>query len=72
VCAPGSDWETRHLVFRDWLRTHPADRQRYEDVKRELAARQWDDTNDYADAKTDIVADIMARATQAAERPTAP
>ena len=63
VCETGSDWERRHLVFRDWLRSHPDDRQRYEDVKRDLATRQWDDMNDYADAKTDVVADIMARAT---------
>lgn len=63
VCAAGSDWETRHLVFRDWLRTHPQDRQRYEDVKRSLAGREWSDMNDYADAKTDVIADIMARAT---------
>lgn len=65
VCAPGSDWEARHLIFRDWLRTHPGDRQRYEDVKRALAARDWDDMNDYADAKTEIVTDILARATAA-------
>lgn len=62
VCALGSEWEQRHLVFRDWLRTHPDDRQRYEDVKRSLADRVWDDTNDYADAKTDVIAAIMARA----------
>ena len=63
VCTVGSDWERRHLVFRDWLRTHPDDRDRYEAVKRELSLRDWDDTNDYADAKSDVVADIMARAT---------
>ncbi len=62
VCESGSDWEQRHLVFRDWLRTHPDDRERYEAVKRDLATREWDDMNDYADAKTDVVADIMARA----------
>ena len=62
VCEVGSDWEQRHLVFRDWLRTHPDDRQRYEDVKRELSRRDWDDMNDYADAKSEVVADIMSRA----------
>lgn len=62
VCDAGSEWERRHLVFRDWLRTHPDDRRRYEDVKRELARRPWDDMNGYADAKTDVVAAIMARA----------
>lgn len=67
VCATGSEWETRHLVFRDWLRTHPDDRQRYEDVKRALAGREWADMNDYADAKDDIVAEIMARAVPAGD-----
>jgi GrpB-like predicted nucleotidyltransferase (UPF0157 family) len=63
VCALGSEWESRHLIFRDWLRQHPDDRQRYEDVKRSLAGRVWEDTNDYADAKTDVIVDIMRRAT---------
>jgi GrpB-like predicted nucleotidyltransferase (UPF0157 family) len=62
IGALGSLWSQRHLVFRDWLRTHPDDRQRYEDVKRALAEREWDDMNDYADAKTEIVADVMQRA----------
>lgn len=62
VCAPDSDWETRHLVFRDWLRTHPDDRDLYAAVKRDLAGREWDDMNDYADAKTEIIAAIVARA----------
>ena len=62
VCSAGSDWEVRHLVFRDWLRTHVEDRQRYEDVKRSLAGREWADMNDYASAKDDVIADIMQRA----------
>jgi GrpB-like predicted nucleotidyltransferase (UPF0157 family) len=31
----------RMLGFRDWLRTHDDDRERYAAVKRELAARRW-------------------------------
>ncbi|MET0931124.1 MAG: GrpB family protein [Aeromicrobium sp.] len=62
VCALGSDWEARHRIFRDWLRNHPEDRQRYEDVKRSLAAHAWTDMNHYADAKADVIADIMRRA----------
>ena len=49
-------------MFRDWLRTHPDDRRRYEDVKRSLAGREWSDMNDYADAKSDVIAEIMGRA----------
>jgi GrpB-like predicted nucleotidyltransferase (UPF0157 family) len=65
VCALGSEWEQRHLVFRDWLRAHPDDRALYEGVKRSLAGREWADMNDYADAKTDVIVEIMARATAA-------
>jgi GrpB-like predicted nucleotidyltransferase (UPF0157 family) len=31
-------------------------------VKRELAAREWVDSNDYAEAKSDVVAAILRRA----------
>lgn len=48
--------------FRDWLRTHDDDRQLYEDTKRELAARTWTFVQHYADAKSDVVAAIGARA----------
>ncbi len=56
----------RMVVFRDWLRTHDADRELYERTKRELAAREWDYVQDYADAKGQVVETILARATAAA------
>jgi GrpB-like predicted nucleotidyltransferase (UPF0157 family) len=52
----------RMLAFRDHLRADERDRRRYEDVKRELAARNWKYVQHYADAKTAIVAEIMAKA----------
>jgi GrpB-like predicted nucleotidyltransferase (UPF0157 family) len=52
----------RVLAFRDWLRAHPADRERYERTKRELASREWKFTQQYADAKSVIVQEILARA----------
>ena len=64
----GSDDEGRHLLFRDWLRESADDRAAYETVKRDLAARQWDDSNDYANAKTEIVTAIMERAARWASR----
>ncbi len=48
--------------FRDWLRTHPDDRELYERTKRELAERDWTEVQDYADAKTDVVTEIKRRA----------
>lgn len=49
----------RMLAFRDWLREHADDRRRYEKVKRELAARTWRHMQNYADAKSDIVREIL-------------
>ena len=50
------------LAFRDWLRVDADDRRLYEETKRALAAQTWSTVQDYADAKTDVVAEIMQRA----------
>jgi len=55
----------RVLVFRDWLRTHDEDRDRYAAVKRELAAREWKYVQHYADAKSTVISEILARARSA-------
>jgi GrpB-like predicted nucleotidyltransferase (UPF0157 family) len=52
----------RMILFRDWLREHEDDRALYATVKRELAARPWKYMQQYADAKSVVVAEIMARA----------
>ena len=52
----------RMLAFRDWLRTHDDDRELYESAKRELAAQEWKYVQNYADAKSAVVGDILARA----------
>jgi GrpB-like predicted nucleotidyltransferase (UPF0157 family) len=54
----------RMLLFRDWLRANDADRAAYLQVKRALAGRTWRHVQHYADAKTAIVEQIIARATQ--------
>ena len=51
----------RHLTFRDWLRSHPADKEAYARVKI-AAARQFPNNIDgYIDAKSDIIFDIYQR-----------
>ena len=50
------------LGFRDWLRTHDEDRDLYERTKQDLAAREWRYIQHYADAKTEVVEGIVARA----------
>jgi GrpB-like predicted nucleotidyltransferase (UPF0157 family) len=61
VFSTGTEEVARMVAFRDWLRTHDDDRELYERTKRELAAREWRYTQNYADAKTDVVREIMAR-----------
>jgi GrpB-like predicted nucleotidyltransferase (UPF0157 family) len=56
------------LMFRDWLRSNDADRELYERTKRELAKQTWKYVQDYADSKTSVVEEIIARASAARDR----
>ncbi|ODN43071.1 GrpB family protein [Piscirickettsia litoralis] len=56
-----SDFWQRHLLFRDYLRTHPTVAQQYAEHKLELAP-QFTDSNDYAGAKTDFIQTTLASA----------
>ncbi|RNE63635.1 GrpB family protein [Cryobacterium tepidiphilum] len=51
-----------YLLLRDYLRSDAKDRALYERTKRTLLSRGWDDMNDYADAKTEVILAIKARA----------
>ena len=62
VFSPGSPEIERMLLFRDWLRSNPSDLRLYENTKRELARREWKYVQNYADAKTEVVEEILARA----------
>lgn len=58
----GAPAVAEYLLLRDHLRTDGGDRALYESVKQALMDRRWDDTNAYADAKTDVIVAIKARA----------
>jgi GrpB-like predicted nucleotidyltransferase (UPF0157 family) len=51
------------LLFRDWLRANDADRELYTRTKRELGSQEWKYVQNYADAKTAVVEEILKRAT---------
>ena len=53
----------RMLRFRDRLRSNAADRELYAAAKRELAGRDSGEVQDYADAKTAVIDEIVARTT---------
>ncbi|MGW4465734.1 GrpB family protein [Micromonospora sp. NPDC004704] len=51
----------RHRLFRDWLRSHPEDRELYATTKRRLARNTADRPGDYNLAKNDVIDAIYAR-----------
>ena len=51
----------RHRVFRDWLITHPDDRERYASAKQSAAAEGFTDGMHYNNAKAWVVYDIYER-----------
>jgi GrpB-like predicted nucleotidyltransferase (UPF0157 family) len=62
VFTAGCEEIDRMLRFRDRLRASAEDRERYAAEKRALAARRWDYVQHYADAKSEVVAEILGRA----------
>jgi GrpB-like predicted nucleotidyltransferase (UPF0157 family) len=68
VLSDGCPEVERVLLFRDRLRADDADRALYERTKRELAAREWRYVQNYADAKSSVIEEIIARAREALRR----
>lgn len=62
VFSAGCPEVERILGFRNWLRIHAADRELYERTKRDLAQKEWKYTQNYADAKTKVIEEIITRA----------
>ena len=55
----GSDLWTRHILFRDYLRTHPSVAQEYARLKYSLAERYRHDREAYTDGKSEFVECVL-------------
>jgi GrpB-like predicted nucleotidyltransferase (UPF0157 family) len=62
VYPEGCPENERYILFRDRLRTNREERELYERTKRDLARQEWKYVQNYADAKTEVVEGIIARA----------
>jgi GrpB-like predicted nucleotidyltransferase (UPF0157 family) len=62
VYSSGDQAIADYLDLRDWLRVDEPDRALYADVKRDLARRPWSDMNHYAEAKSDVIRQVLGRA----------
>ena len=69
VLSTGCPEIDRMLTFRDRLRTNASDRERYARSKRALAQQDWKYTQNYADAKTAVIEEIISGA-ERSERST--
>ena len=68
--AVGNPEIHRMLLFRDYLRSHPAEARAYEAEKDRCRLLHPDDTGAYAEAKTDWIRACVARARNAAATST--
>jgi GrpB-like predicted nucleotidyltransferase (UPF0157 family) len=64
VCPVGSEWERRHLLFREYLKAHPEAAHRYTDLKHDLADQHRTERERYAEAKTTFIDAEMTIAEQ--------
>ena len=58
----GGEFWKRHLVFRDYLRTHPETSRQYCELKKKLASEYGSDREGYTEAKTSFIESIVAKA----------
>jgi GrpB-like predicted nucleotidyltransferase (UPF0157 family) len=67
VFSSGCEEIERMVCFRDWLRRSDSDRELYERTKRGLAKQTWKYVQNYADAKSAVVDEILTRAIESTE-----
>jgi GrpB-like predicted nucleotidyltransferase (UPF0157 family) len=60
----GSGEVERHLAFRDYMIAHPADAQRYGELKRKLAEQYPRDMDGYMDGKDGFIKEMDRRAAE--------
>lgn len=71
VVTRGPFW-TDHVLFRDLLRSDPAEARRYADVKRDLARRYRNERAAYTEAKAPFITAALARARLTGPSPGSP
>ena len=59
VCCRDAKPYLEHIAFRDYLRTHPQEREEYQHIKEELAQKYRFDVDTYCEHKTEFVRSIL-------------
>ena len=62
ITWPGSSFGQDLLDFRDYLRAHPEEARRYDDLKRQWRRQAGDNREQFTRLKTPYVASVLAKA----------
>ena len=54
-----SDFWINQLLFRNYLRTNYKAKKEYENIKKNLAKKEWNSINDYAEAKSYFIKETI-------------
>lgn len=61
VCNKDSEELHRHITFRNYLRKHKEDRDRYSSIKKEMALKYPEDIDSYIEGKQPVILDIYKK-----------
>lgn len=61
VCPQSSQELKRHIAFRDYLRVHKEDRDKYSEIKLQAARNNPTDIDSYIEAKSPLIDEIYGR-----------
>lgn len=64
LVAKGSDHWTRWILFRDYLRAHPDEAQKYNKLKKALARKYRHNRDAYTQAKTPLINALLVKASR--------
>lgn len=61
VCNKDNEELYRHIVFRDYLRQHKEDIDKYSSIKKEMALKYPEDIDSYIEGKQSVILDIYKK-----------
>lgn len=62
ICEENNPFSINALLFRDYLRINKDTRNKYENIKKELAKKYYDDSTAYANGKLNFIMEIIEEA----------
>lgn len=68
MAEPGGEFWTDELLFRDYLRVHPDEARRYEQLKRDMARQHRFERTEYTASKSEYILSVLDKARKEQEK----